>query len=638
MTATAAFTRREAVGSEREDSRFASWWSSWRVAIRMGRRDVRRHRGRSALIVVMVFLPVVAVIGGVVLISSEQVSSSEQLQLALGGAVGMVRIEGDGTVASNQEFYAQHCQPQCLDSEPPARRATPVPGWSAGHEATALQALTGGAVARVTSSSARAVLGSRRVSVSVLGADVAAHPFLGGRATLLSGRWPSSADEVVVTPVGSGHGLPTTGRVTAIPSPDKADKAATTPTGAVEPRALTVVGTATAFTSDDTGNVQPADLVTLPDALGRVDPATGGTRNFVEPLGVQYLLDRPAPLTSAEVSALNDHGLGVVDERLNAGSSGYPDDPNGGAFSAYTALVAVGLLLLTSLLAGPAFAVSAARQRRTLALTAANGATTAQLRRTMLGQALVLGVLAALLGAAVGLGGSWLLLRWLAQHQPGTWWGPYDVPTAPVAIVVGSAVISSVVAAVLPARGLGRLDVVQVMRGQEMPARLHRGLPVVGALLLLGGTSVMAWGFTYAGNTSQPQALIGITGGVLMLVVGALSVIPAALAGLGRLTRELPVTVRMATRDAARQRGRATPTVAAVMAAAAVLTTVLVVTASSARHDRLAYQPSVPPGTASLSLGDGNVDGALEGLPVPSPSRRWSGVRRRTCGCRRLPT
>ncbi len=49
------------------------------------------------------------------------------------------------------------------------------------------------------------------------------------------------------------------------------------------------------------------------------------------------------------------------------------------------------LLVITALLVGPAFAVSAARQRRTLALAASNGASTPVLRRTVLAQALVLG-------------------------------------------------------------------------------------------------------------------------------------------------------------------------------------------------------------------------------------------------------
>ena len=81
-----------------------------------------------------------------------------------------------------------------------------------------------------------------------------------------------------------------------------------------------------------------------------------------------------------------------------------------------SAFMAIGLLLETTLLVGPAFAVSAARQRRTLALAASNGATTAQLRRTVLAQALVLGVLAALVGAVVGVLGAWAVIRLSLIH------------------------------------------------------------------------------------------------------------------------------------------------------------------------------------------------------------------------------
>ena len=74
-------------------------------------------------------------------------------------------------------------------------------------------------------------------------------------------------------------------------------------------------------------------------------------------------------------------------------------------------LAAVMLLVSTTLLVGPAFAVSAARQRRTLALAASNGAHTPVLRRTVLAQALLLGAASALLGVVAGVGLAWLLLH-----------------------------------------------------------------------------------------------------------------------------------------------------------------------------------------------------------------------------------
>ena len=67
-------------------------------------------------------------------------------------------------------------------------------------------------------------------------------------------------------------------------------------------------------------------------------------------------------------------------------------------------LVVVMALLEVVLLAGPAFAVGARRQSRTLALMAASGGTPKQARRVILAGGLVLGGVAAVLGVVLGIG------------------------------------------------------------------------------------------------------------------------------------------------------------------------------------------------------------------------------------------
>ena len=44
--------------------RFARWFASWRVSLKMARRDALRYKGRSALVVLMVALPVALIVGG----------------------------------------------------------------------------------------------------------------------------------------------------------------------------------------------------------------------------------------------------------------------------------------------------------------------------------------------------------------------------------------------------------------------------------------------------------------------------------------------------------------------------------------------------------------------------------------------
>ena len=69
------------------------------------------------------------------------------------------------------------------------------------------------------------------------------------------------------------------------------------------------------------------------------------------------------------------------------------------AIYAVLALIGVMALLEVVLLAGPAFAVGARRQSRSLALIAANGGTPSQSRRVVLGTAVVIGAVAGIVGA-----------------------------------------------------------------------------------------------------------------------------------------------------------------------------------------------------------------------------------------------
>ncbi|HOR16855.1 MAG TPA: hypothetical protein PL175_13715, partial [Dermatophilaceae bacterium] len=51
------------------------WRAGWRVALRLARRDVRRHVGRSLLIVLMVAVPVLLLVGGNIVFSSQDLTA-----------------------------------------------------------------------------------------------------------------------------------------------------------------------------------------------------------------------------------------------------------------------------------------------------------------------------------------------------------------------------------------------------------------------------------------------------------------------------------------------------------------------------------------------------------------------------------
>jgi len=411
------------------------------------------------------------------------------------------------------------------------------------------------------------------ISGLAIGADVSAPHVLAPRVSLASGRWPAGPDEAIVTPDGLEKGLPTSGTVGV---------RAVGSTGELPERVVTIVGVGRGFEAQGAGSIQAGDLVTTAVASDYASRA--------------WLVDRDRPITWGEVERLNTYGIGVysryVAEHPETMTRVIPDASSQGPSTTTLVIVlaALGLVVLTTLLAGPAFAVGAARQRRTLALAASNGATTRQLRRTVLAQAIVLGVLSAAAGTVVGVLGGVGTVLVTRRLRPDLFFGPLEVPWPAVGLVAVAAIVSSVVAAVLPSRGLGRLDVVSVLRGQSVSPRLRRRVPVVGAVLVAAGAATVTWA-----SYRRPQMeFLVFAGGSLAVVVGSLLIVPLVLSLVARVAHVLPLPVRMAAREAGRQRGRATPTVAAIMAGASALTVVCIAMQADtvrAARDYVAMQP-----------------------------------------------
>lgn len=147
-------------------------------------------------------------------------------------------------------------------------------------------------------------------------------------------------------------------------------------------------------------------------------------------------------------------------------------------------IFAIGLLvaglatLQIVLLAGPAFAVGARRRQRELALVAAAGGTPAQLRRIVLADGVVLGLLGAVAGVAIGAAAAVATLPLMAEHllhRP-----PGGVRLFPLALLAAAAmaVLAGLLAAVVPASSAARQPVVAMLAGRRGVARAGRLLPV----------------------------------------------------------------------------------------------------------------------------------------------------------------
>lgn len=567
---------RHAAEAPAEISRFAAWRASWAVALRMARRDVRRHKGRSALIIVMVTVPTALLSLVLTLALTSDIRGAETIPMLMGN--GQALIEGPDSS-------------RVLQGPDPARgfggsegAARPIPGYdperSGEENSEAIAALIGGApVSAVRHFDARLTVDERRVRVSALALD--GRVGLGDKLELVSGRWPAGADEALVTASGVDSGLPSTGQQTlSIAGSD---------------RTLAIVGVARAASLYDTVGlvtaVEPPDL----------EQSYGG-----------WIVRGTDPVTWADVRTLNEYGLRVSSASVLRDPPAISELPAevqesaSGEDSQMRLIAGMGgamLLIITTLLVGPAFAVSAARQRRTLALAASNGATTAVLRRTVLASALVLGATSALAGTALGVALTPLLIRGLNRWADYGVDAPLDIRWVLLGGIALCAVGSTLIAALLPARRLGRLDIVGVMRGQAVSPPPSKVVLAVGAVLSALGALVILGSTGVAGLPSVTRLLgiqtggdYAVTVGAVVLIVGSLFLVPVALAGIGRLGSHLPTTLRIAARDLARHRSRSAPSVAAVLAAVAGLSFGLTGLASDTEESRRTYIPVTLPG------------------------------------------
>jgi putative ABC transport system permease protein len=163
------------------------------------------------------------------------------------------------------------------------------------------------------------------------------------------------------------------------------------------------------------------------------------------------------------------------------------------------------------------FSILVAQRSQELALLRAMGASRGQVNRSVLVEAVVVG----LLGSTVGLGAGYLLalvLRWIfgligldlsRADFPVTW------PT--VAWSYGVGVVVTAIAAIVPARRASRIPPMAALRDDvALPEATVRRRVVIGTALCAAGAVAMAVGL----STEGTSALVSLGGGILLILVG----------------------------------------------------------------------------------------------------------------------
>ncbi|MFF2081882.1 FtsX-like permease family protein [Kitasatospora sp. NPDC058162] len=593
--------------------------SAWRVALRIARRDALRAKGRSALVVAMVALPVLGVTGADVFYRSSTLQPAERVVRIMGQAGAEIGLSergatvkqapnpDDGVMVDSPKYQAKDgaapvynpAQQRSLDTEPAKLVQQVLPPGS-----TLVPERTGPSTAATSTEGL--------LTTQTSEADLT-DPVWHGRVDLVQGRAPANDHEAAVTrEFLNRSGLKLGDRTTV---------------RGLESTPFTITATV-----EFPGDLKATELIARPGTL--VAPLAGASAAAQDPASAaartsgpasaadrakapddatRWLVKLPAGtgLDWAKVTELNGYGFTVasravlLDPPARADVPYYADmDKRGGfgatAFFDRTSVVILGTvagmaLLEIVLLAGPAFAVGARRSRRQLGLLAAAGGDRANVRAVVLGGGIVLGVTGAAIGLALGVG-LVALLRTQAEDYAGQRFGHFNLQPLDLLGVLLVGLVTGLLAAVVPAVQASRQDVVSALTGRDSLKPPSRKLALLGLLMLAGGTALALLGAT-SGFVSRSIAVLG---GSAVAELGMVALTPYLVGLFGKLGRWLSLGPRLALRDSVRHRGRTAPAVAAVMAAVAGSVAVSIYLASYEDQQRREYVASGPAGAVML--------------------------------------
>ncbi|WNF28300.1 FtsX-like permease family protein [Streptomyces sp. C11-1] len=556
-----------------------SVFSGWRAAFRIARRDALRSKGRSALVVTMIALPVLGVTAADLTYRSALPTKAEELTADLGSADARFTDPGMGPVRLQQ-------MPDGFTWQPPKDSPDPLPGDE--RKPVDVPASFPEGSRFLTEQSVPASVTTRHgVTDTQITELRVGDPMLRGRVELTDGAFPQTEDEIAATDAFiEASGLSIGDRVTV-----RGPQLGYTITGAVELPA----------------DLRDESLFAAPGAV--IAPwrkAADRDKEILPPqaTGRKWLVQGPAGagVTWQDVLAANEGGVVVMsrqvalnpppDSEVPMAADMYVWDDGGAAMTAAAVTVAAMAMLEIVLLAGPAFAVGARRSRRQLGLVGSCGGSRSQVRAVVLAGGAVLGGVGAVVGVGAGFGLT-ALFRPMIEDYTGNRFGELTVRPWEILGIAVLGLVTGVLAALAPAIVAGRQPVLESLTGRRGTRRSSRVLPVIGVIALGIGVALAV-----VGGVSGEINLVA--GGSVLAELGVLGCIPVIVGFLGRLGRRLPLTPRIALRDAARNRGRTAPAVAAVMAAVAGSIAIATYTSSHAAEQAYDHIPNLTPGTAAL--------------------------------------
>jgi putative ABC transport system permease protein len=328
----------------------------------------------------------------------------------------------------------------------------------------------------------------------------------------------------------------------------------------------------------------------------------------------EFALVPPGQVTNpSQVTALFD-APGVNPGRI--GSNVYTPSQNGTSNpinpkTIVLALATVGMLLIALVSVG-GFTVRAQRRLRSLGMLESMGATDRNVRLVLRANGVIVGVVGALLGFALGLA-AWVAYRPHDEQSAHHLIPIFALPWTVIAIAMVLAVVATFFAAGHPARAITRVPVVSALAGRPAPPRqIHRSF-IPGLIALVIGFFMFA-----ASGAAGSSGVIWLIPGFIALVAGIILMSPFFLVLLARVGRRAPIATRLALRDLSRYRARSGSALSAI--SVGVLIAVVVCAVAIARYSSV--YDYVGPNLASNELAvwsPTGQNGNNPSLSVPTP-------------------
>jgi putative ABC transport system permease protein len=476
--------------------------SAWRLASRLARRETRRRPGRTALVGILIAIPVAAMTLGSVIVRTQAEGRQWPNQFALRYGTGDVAVDANilTTTFERQPDFTLPAGSRAIDYL-----------WVS----TYLRPADPGVVAPYV----------------VLSDMPLADPMVSSAVDILDGSAPRTGEVLLGPAVAKTLGV-------GVGDELMLDRPAGT------------------WTVSGIGRYRDdywADLFVVP----------GFDRSRIVP-ELQQLVrvyDLPADVTPDQARALATGvgGLTRFDDPF-AGS-----DFQASPVLAWGWVAGVLSLLAVGIVVAAAFATSARRQLVTVGQLASNGATDRVIRRSLALQGTWTAMVGAIIGTGLGLAAlpfvRGTVTRVLQHDLPA-----YVVSGRDLAIIAVTATIAGTIAAAVPARSAARVPVMSALAGRRPLGAPPKWLVPTGIALFLAGLGLLGVAGTGARNDSSNSTIWPLLAviAVVAVVFGMICATPLVVARIGRLGRSSPLSWRFALRSLARSRTRSAAVVAAI--------------------------------------------------------------------------